>query len=424
MRFIYGQGWRHGPFEENDGDGADGGSGGGDDAAGAGSGDADADTGDADADGAGGDGGEGDTADADGDAKAAAKKDGGDGDGKGDDGEPKSMAEAIERGLAEKATKPAAKKEVVADDKKAADDKAADEKHANGKPKKDAQGRALDDKGQLVKVKAKTSAELTLKPEELKALAPQTQQRFRELINTLKTAETEKVTLTKQMGELRGARDAMLNVMKEVGMDQAQFANYMEFHGMLSSGQPTQLKKALEILDAQRASIYEFLGEEPPNAGVDLLAPHDDLKKRVEDEQLSRADALAIARGRALEKQANTSRTQKTNTEEQQRAREKASNDALDAIDAWTAKLAAEDIDFKAKQSKIVERVTEVIQNYPPDKWLSTLQLLYQGITVQKAGTTLPNRRPLRPSGGGGGTPQPKTMAEAIDQGLGYGQTG
>jgi hypothetical protein len=420
MRFIYGQGWRHVYSKEEDGEGGDGGGGDSD----SGEGDKlDADTGDADADGAGGDGGEGDTTDADGDAKAAAKKDGSDGDGKGDDGEPKSMAEAIERGLAKTAAKPAAKKEVVEEDE-AAKAAAAAEKHANGKPTKDAQGRALDDKGQLVKAKAKTSAELTLKPEELKALAPQTQQRFRELINTLKTAETEKVTLTKQMGELRGARDAMLNVMKEVGMDQQQFANYMEFHGMLSSGKPAELRKALEILDAQRASIYEFLGEEPPNAGVDLLAPHEDLRKRVEEEQLSRADALAIARGRSLEKQANTSREQKTNTDEQRRAREKASNDALASIDAWTAKLAAEDIDFRAKESKIVERVTEVIKNYPPDKWLSTLQLLYQGITVQKAGTTLPNRRPLRPSGGGGGTPQPKTMAEAIDQGLGYGQTG
>jgi hypothetical protein len=417
MRFIYGQGWRHGPFEETDGEGGDAGGG-------AGEGDTvDADGGDADADGASGAEGEGDTTEADADSAAGDKKVAGDGDAKGDDGEPKSMAEAIERGLAKTAPKPAAKKEVVEEDE-AAKAAAAAEKHANGKPKKDAQGRALDDKGQLVKAKVKSSAELTLKPEELKALAPQTQQRFRELINTLKTAETEKVTLTKQMGELRGARDAMMNVMKEVGMDQAQFANYMEFHGMLSSGQPVQLKKALEILDAQRASIYEFLGEEPPNAGVDLLAPHEDLRKRVEEEQISRADALAIARGRALEKQANVSREQKTNTEEQRRAQQKASDDAIASIDAWTAKLAAEDIDFRAKESKILERVTEVIKNYPPDKWLSTLQLLYQGITVQKAGTTLPNRRPLRPSGTGGGTPQPKTMAEAIDQGLGYGQGG
>jgi hypothetical protein len=63
------------------------------------------------------------------------------------------------------AAKPAEKKPAAADGTE------TDTHHANGKPKKNEKGEALDAEGKVVKPaapKAKTAAELDLKPEQLK----------------------------------------------------------------------------------------------------------------------------------------------------------------------------------------------------------------------------------------------------------------
>jgi len=398
-RFIFGRGW---VYEDEADDGTQGGAGGAGKAA-------EGETGDA---------GEAavDDADAVVDDAGAAK---GVGAGAGKDGQPKDMLEAITKGLEKTAPKvddPAAKK---AEEEAAAAAVAKADKHANGAPKKDAAGNELDDKGAITKKaeapKAKTAAELDLTADEKKALNAKTGARFNEVISTLKSRETEIATLTEQMKPLAEARDTMIGILEETKTSSDQLSAYLEFNRMLQSGDPKELESALQMIENQRATIYQALGREPAGGDIDLLKGFHDLKKQVEDEEITRAAALEIAAARR-EKVASAARTQQQQNQQHGVAQvEKARKTALADITAWTKKLTAEDLDYKAKEDMLLEQVDEVLKTYPPNQWLTTLQMLYRGIVIQKAPPVQDKtKQPLRPSGPKTGAKAPQNMFEAM----------
>jgi hypothetical protein len=341
----------------------------------------------------------------------------------GDEGKveaPKTMEEAIAHIGAkpepkaeeqDEAAKQAAAKAAVA--------AAATDKHENGAPKKDAKGNELDDKGQILKPaeqpKAKTAAELELKPEEKKALGAKAQARFSEVITTLKSRETEIATLNEQMVPLREARDAITSILAETKTTPDQLSGYLEFNRMLNSGDPKDMENALKLIESQRVAIYKILGREPEGGGVDLLADFPDLKDKVNEAQITREAALELAAGRrakaAAEARTKQEQSQQNNAAEVKKAQDK----GLADITSWASGLAKTDIDYKAKEEKLLEQVDEVIKTYPPNQWLATLKLLYQGIAVTKAAPVVTKKeQPIRPTGAKPGAKAPQNMFEAM----------
>jgi hypothetical protein len=333
--------------------------------------------------------------------------------GAGEQGEKKSAA-----------AKPAEKKPAAA-----GAGEETDTHHANGKPKANEKGEALDADGKVVPKQApkpKTAAELDLKPDEKKLLGPKAQARFGELITTVKTYEATVAKQTETIKGLSEARDAILGVMEETGTTPDQLTTYLHLNALLHSSEPKDLEQALSFIEKRRVELYTALGREPEGGGLDLLNGPDvaDLKKKVEDEELSRADALEIAAARR-EKQARTAAAQrerqqaemKTSTAEQAKQEE---NAALADIDKWTLQVSKTDLDYKAKEAKLLEQLEGVMKDYPPKFWASTLKRLYAGIVIQKAPATTGGHRPLRPSGAKPGDKKPDSMLAAINQGLGY----
>ena len=298
--------------------------------------------------------------------------------------------------------------------------------HANGKPKKSEKGEDLDADGKVVPKQApkpKTAAELDLKPEEKKGLHAKTQARFAEVINTLKERETAISTLTETNKTLAEARDAILGVMQETKTTQEQLVGYLEFNAMLHSNDPKQIEQALQLVERQRVALMTVLGREAD--GVDLLKDFPDLAEDVNESRITRERALEIAQGRrdkaardaAAKREQEKQRTQTQSAEQ----RKQASEAALTEIEKWTAGLAKTDLDYKSKEDRLLAKVEGVIKNYPPNLWLSTLKMMYEGIEIQKAPMTSGQQtRPLRPSGAKPGDKAPSNMKEAIDQGLGY----
>lgn len=426
MRFAFGRGWVY--QGENDGEGGEAGGGAGGEGAAGGDGE-----GGAAPDGGDGTGGEGVAAAGAGGTK---KEDG-----------PKDMLTAIDAALGYKKDaegfrldaagqrthnpdgssitdgtpeKPAAKPAAGADGKE------TDTHHANGKPKKNEKGEDLDDQGKaLSKPAAKTSAELALKPEELKALSAKTQQRFGEMINTLKSHEGTIAKQGEQIKVLAEARDTIIGLMDEAGMKDEQFASYLEFHRMLQSNDAKELESALQMIEAQRVAIYTKLGKEPAGGGIDLLKDFPDLQRKVDESEITREDALELARGRRAEA-ARTRASQHQQNQQKSEAHkaaefQQASEKALADIKAWSDGLAKSDLDYSAKESKLLDQLDGVLKEYPPNLWVPTLKRLYAGIVITKAPETVGgDKRPLRPSGAKPGGKQPATMEEAISQGLGY----
>jgi hypothetical protein len=151
------------------------------------------------------------------------------------------------------------------------------EKHANGTPKKDAQGNELDDKGQIVKkaepAKAKTAAELDLKPRRRSSLGLEGAGPLRRGDHDAEGARGEIAELTEQMKPLQEARDAIIGIMEETGTSSDQLSAYLEFNRMLQSDQPKDLEAALEMVENQRGALYKALGREPA-AAASICSPN------------------------------------------------------------------------------------------------------------------------------------------------------
>lgn len=403
-RFLFGQGWVSDETDGSDGNGDAGGATGstGD----AGSGTSDAADADAGADDAGAEGAKADDA-------------------AGAPGKPKDMLEAINQGLDKLAPK-------VDDDQKKTDEAAVAaaaavkaDKHANGAPKKNAAGDELDDKGQVTKKadapKAKSSAELQMSREQLAALKPESRARFSEVISTLKTREAEIATLTEKMKPLEEARTGIMGVLEETHTTGEELSAYLEFNRLVKSGDAKDLETALNIVEEQRAVLYRALGKEPAGGDIDLLADFPDLKADVDEARITRERALEIANGRREKASRDAEAQQRGRQQQSVQQVQQARDNALSSIEGWVKEIAKSDIDYKAKEAKVIDQVDEVIKNYPADQWLPTLKLLYKGIVITKgAPQQRRSEQPLRPSGAKPGQKAPATMEEAINQGLGY----
>jgi len=299
--------------------------------------------------------------------------------------------------------------------------------YVNGKPKKNEKGEPLDQDGnatQKTAPKVKTSAELAIKPEELKALGAKTGRRFTEMITALKTHEG---TIQKQAGELKvlaAGRDGILGVMEETGTTKDQLSGYLYFNQLLQSSKPEDLESALAMVEQQRLGLYKALGREPQGGDLDLLKDFPDLAKQVEEEEIPRATALEIAKARrekqGRDQQTNRQQLQQRSETERKAKLQKDGQTALDGIEAWTAALRKSDLDYNAKEDKLLAKLDEVLTKYPPDKWLATLKLLYEGIEITKAPANGKGNTPIRPSGARPGAKAPNSMLDAINQGLGY----
>jgi len=171
------------------------------------------------------------------------------------------------------------------------------EQPARGKSKMEAMLDALTDDPNT---SAKPAAEPVNKVEPVKATdqpkAPE--QEVAELLDGVKSergrerikqAFAEKKQLEQEIGSFR-------EMVRSTGMSPQQFAQTLEFGRLVSSGDEKNIRMALEMIEDQRAMLYQKLGVEAP--GVDLLQGHDDLKKAVDNMEITRERAVELAKYR------------------------------------------------------------------------------------------------------------------------------
>jgi hypothetical protein len=264
----------------------------------------------------------------------------------------------------------------------------------------------------------------TLSEAEKKAMNAASQARFHELAGSLKEMSTKYAALEERSTELQAARENMLGVLQDTHTSSDELAGYLDFNAMLHSGEPAQWERALKLVNDQRAVILTALGRE--EEGVDLLKDFPDLVADVEEQKVTRERALELAASRRREtfrtQHANKERETQRTTQQQKQDLVAAQNQAITGIEKWCNAQAGEDIDYKAKEGRLLEIIDEVVKTYPPGQWLPTLKLLYGQIAAPRVAAP-PNTggpQPLRASGARGGQAKPRDMLDAINLGLGY----
>ncbi len=206
-------------------------------------------------------------------------------------------------------------------------------------------------------------------------------------------------------------------LVKSTGMSAQDFAQTLEFGRLVNSGDEKNLRVALEMIESQRAMLYQKLGVEAP--GVDLLAGHDDLREAVDNLEITRERAVELAKYR--KQQAEVQQRQQVQVQQQQerQAYEQTVTQAAQAMEAYLSTRANE-VDHQARMRVITEHfknpgnLQQFVSTYQPQQWAATIKMMYDSIKVP-AQAAAPGPQPIRSRPAALGTPAP-SAASPIDR--------
>ena len=177
-------------------------------------------------------------------------------------------------------------------------------------------------------------------------------------------------------------------LVKSTGMSAQDFAQTLEFGRLVNSGDEKNLRVALEMIESQRAMLYQKLGVEAP--GVDLLTGHDDLREAVDNMEITRERAVELAKYR--KQQADVQQRQQAQAQQQQERAtyEQTVTQAATAMDAYL-QTRANEVDHQARMRvisdhfKSPENLQAFVQTYQPQQWAATIKMMYDSIKVPAA---------------------------------------
>ena len=243
-------------------------------------------------------------------------------------------------------------------------------------------------------------------------LKPKAEERFRNLVNDNK----EKSAYIEQANE---ALNNMQEAVKLTGLDAEGFGHLIDFARMTNSSDQQDRREAFNLIKAEYHRQAQLLGEKVE--GVDLLADFPELRGRVDDFELSEDDALKIAKAERLMAQQQQESQRSTQEAENQRALNSEKENALKQVRTCIDSMKKTDIDFEAKNSKLMGMVGEIRDAYPANQWPSVVKHLY-GAMGSSSSQRIENKKsaanPVVSSGVSTGEQVPTTMLEAINQAL------
>lgn len=262
---------------------------------------------------------------------------------------------------------------------------------------------------------AKPSDQFGELPKDVKA---ETRERF----NTMKTAYDE-LSAKHEAAVERSTQ--WEKTVESTGASPEQFGTMLGYLKAVNGGDRAGLERAYDMLSEEVKVIAQALGKPMPGIFDPLeLAENADLKKRVDAEDLERADALELAQARAAKKIDNAATQTRTQADDEQRI----VDTALSDIRTFGAERKANDPAYQAKMQAIKPAVDVIIASLPPSKWVEAIKDLYQRTAVTaapKPRITTPVPDPLRPSGNpvgaGGVNKTPGSALEAMEMALGTG---
>lgn len=195
-------------------------------------------------------------------------------------------------------------------------------------------------------------------------------------------------------------------LVKSTGLSPQEFAKTLEFGRLINSGDEQNLRVALEMIEGQRAMLYQKLGVEAP--GVDLLAGHDDLKTAVGNMEITRERAVELAKYRK-EKQDTTQRqqTERQSVQQQQEFQQQVQQ-ASGAMEGYL-QTRANEVDHPARMKVLTDHfknpanLQTFVTTYRPEQWAATIKMMYDNIQVQRAASS--SQQPIRSRPSRLGTP-------------------
>lgn len=205
------------------------------------------------------------------------------------------------------------------------------------------------------------------------------------------------------------------------GMSPQDFAQTLEFGRLVNSGDEKNLRVALEMIEGQRAMLYQKLGVEAP--GVDLLKDHDDLKQAVDNMEITRERAVELAKYRKQQAEVQQRQQVQQQSTQRQQAFEQQVSQAATAMETYL-QTRANEVDHPARMKVITEHfknpanLQEFIQTYEPHQWAATIKMMYDNIVVPKVQAAGPQPIRSRPANLGNPAPSANNPIDRVAQRL------
>jgi len=206
----------------------------------------------------------------------------------------------------------------------------------------------------------------------------------------IKQVFAEKKQLEQDIGEFR-------ELVKSTGMSPQEFAQTLEFGRLMSSGDEKNLRVALEMVEGQRAALYQKLGVEAP--GIDLLTGYDDLKSAVDNMEITRDKAVELAKYRKQQSDMQQHQQVQQQSIQEQQQYERTVQQAAGSMEQYL-ETRKNEIDHPARMKAITEHfknpanLQQFVSTYRPEQWAATVKMMYDNIQVPRVQT--PGPQPIR----------------------------
>lgn len=198
----------------------------------------------------------------------------------------------------------------------------------------------------------------------------------------------EKKAIEAQIGELHQA-------FTTAGMSTEDFAKTLEFSRLATSQNLQENRLALEMLENVRADLCRKLGVS--GQGFDILDDFPDLKRRVDEFELDRTDAEAVARSRLIEQQKQTLAQAQQEAQKQHQEYKHQLGQFQANAEAYF-KTRESELDYPAKIARIqryfsdTQKLQHFVATFGPHQWLPQLQIMYDNMTVSHPSSPTPIR--------------------------------
>lgn len=189
----------------------------------------------------------------------------------------------------------------------------------------------------------------------------------------------------RQKKEMEGLHNELREALATSKMNEQEFAQSLEFSRLAKSDDPKDLQVAIGMLEQQRTELYRRVGQEAP--GVDLLEGHDDLKKSVENMEITQAHAVELAKRRREDAQRQARDQQQQETQQSREQFQQTLKSAAQTMESYLQSRAGE-VDHPVRLKTLMEHfknpdnAMKFVQTYEPKQWLPTLKMMYDGVKV------------------------------------------
>jgi hypothetical protein len=245
---------------------------------------------------------------------------------------------------------------------------------------------------------------------------PATNERFEKLVTNYKELQT-KVQDFEAVKSENDYYKQSFQALEQLGFNDEGAAQslveFSQYRNAIKSGDVETFRAMLE----NEIQQFELITGKRVNVATSGIDKYQDLREKVNAQQISEDDAAQLARMRRLEERATIANQTQYQQATQQQELERITEQAVTDVKSFRETLMKQDPDAKAVFDALTPYLPEILDNFPPQQWIKAIETNYKATkaAMLKAQPQKQTFAPLRANSAKGGKPVFKSVSEEID---------